>query len=99
MDSADLNKIERLMLDFKDEIKGEFRHQIGILSENFQHKLDIVVEGHQMLAEKMDRVKTELEQKIDCVARKVDAVAADLASHRADTESHGPIFRVKEPEK
>jgi hypothetical protein len=33
MDNADVNRIERMLIDFKDEIKEEFRHQIGIQSE------------------------------------------------------------------
>ena len=55
MDSADVNKFERMMIDFKDEIKEEFRHQFAIQSEAIQHKLDILVKGHQMLSEKLDR--------------------------------------------
>ncbi|KAF0216849.1 MAG: hypothetical protein FD174_3529 [Geobacteraceae bacterium] len=27
---------------------------------------------------------------------KIDAVAADHAAHRADTEAHGTVYRVKE---
>jgi len=64
MDTADVNKIEKMLVDFKDEIKQEFRHQLGIQAENFQNKLD--------------------------------AVAADLKAHRADTEAHPPVYRVKE---
>lgn len=26
-----------------------FKHHVGIMAEGFQHKLEIVVEGHQML--------------------------------------------------
>ncbi len=33
---------------------------------------------------------------LDRVESKVDGVAADLAAHRADTEAHGPVYRVKE---
>jgi|GEM_PF-3812044 len=64
VDTADVNKIEKMLVDFKDEIKQEFRHQLGIQAENFQNKLD--------------------------------AVAADLKAHRADTEAHPPVYRVKE---
>ena len=96
MDSADVNSIERIMINFKDEIKEEFRHQLGIQSEAVQCKLDLVVEGHQMLSEKLDRVEERLDGRIDCVVRKLDAVAADLSAHRADTEAHPPVYRVKE---
>lgn len=40
MDEGDLKKIEMM-----------FKHQIGILLEDVQHKLDVVVEGHGLLAE------------------------------------------------
>ena len=51
------------------------RH-VGTFADSIQHKLDLVVEGHQMLSEKIDRVKTELEDKIGCVKTKLDAEAA-----------------------
>ena len=28
--------------------------------------------------------------------KKIAAVAADLSTHRADTEAHPPVYRVKE---
>ncbi|PIP05906.1 MAG: hypothetical protein COX52_09430 [Syntrophobacterales bacterium CG23_combo_of_CG06-09_8_20_14_all_48_27] len=96
MDSSDVTKIERMMVDFKDEIKAEFRHQLGIQSEAFQSKLDLVVEGHQMLSEKLDRVEERLDGRVDCVVRKLDALAADLSAHRRDTESHPSVYKVKE---
>ena len=84
--------------DFK-KIEDIFRHHMGIMSEDFQHKLDIVVEGHQMLGEKIDRVEDRLERvevRLDRVEGKVDALAADLSSHRADTEAHHGVYRVRE---
>lgn len=88
LDEIDLKKIEDL-----------FKHQIGILNESFQHKLDIVVEGHQMLNEKADRLEgrmDRLEGRMDRLEVKLDAVATDLAAHRADTEAHHGVWRVKE---
>jgi hypothetical protein len=75
---------------FKEEIKEDFRLQVGILSEDFQHKLQTVAEGHQMLAEKMDRMRDEINNKID-------TVASDLTAHRADTEGHKRGYMVSEP--
>jgi CII-binding regulator of phage lambda lysogenization HflD len=40
------------------------KHQMGILVEDFNHKLDLVVEGHQILVEKIDATRTELKQDI-----------------------------------
>ncbi len=54
MEEKDFQRIEEMIGNFKEEIKNDFRLQTGILSEDFQHKLQLVAEGHQMLAEKMD---------------------------------------------
>ena len=92
MDSDDFKKIEDM-----------FTHHIGIMSEDFQQKLDILVEGHLMLSEKIDRVETTLtarldrvETRLDRVEVKLDAVSADLTAHRVDTEAHHGVYRVKE---
>jgi hypothetical protein len=36
-----------------------FKTHVGILSEDFQHKLDIVVEGHEVLRQEMREVQDE----------------------------------------
>ena len=90
MEEKGFQRIEKAIESFKEEIKNDFRLQVGILSEDFQHKLQLIAEGHQMLAEKMDRMQGELTEKID-------TVAADLAAHRADTEGHKRGYMVKEP--
>jgi len=96
MDNDSIERIEEL-----------FKHHIGVLSEDFQHKLDLVVEGQQMLAEKLELTGTELKDEIRKVdqrltmvearlEQKIDAVAAELSAHRADTEAHHGMYRVKE---
>ncbi|MDD4998549.1 MAG: hypothetical protein PHI99_10405 [Syntrophales bacterium] len=90
------SQFEKKLILFKEEIKEEFSRQLGIQTESVHHKLDLVVEGHQMLSEKIDSVKTELEQKISCVEGKLDAVAADISAHRADSEAHDKVYKVKE---
>lgn len=85
----------------KKEIEAMFKHHVGVLAESFQAKLDIVVEGHQMLSDKIDRLDARmdrLEGRMDRLESKVDAVAGDLAAHRKDTEAHGAVWRVKENE-
>lgn len=76
MTNVNTDEMVKLFSTFKEEIKEEFRHQLGIQTESFQHKLELVVEGHQMLAEKMGRMEKRLDGRIDCVIRKLDAVAA-----------------------
>ena len=67
-------------MDGKDlkQIEGLFKHHVGILSEDFQHKLDIVVEGQQMLAEKLDATRIELKEEIQKVDQRLTVVEARL---------------------
>lgn len=44
---------------------------------------------HDKLAEKVDRVESSL-------SRKIDRIASELAAHRADTEAHPGVYRIKE---
>jgi hypothetical protein len=78
-----------------EKIDGMIARSIGVFAESIQHKLDLVVEGQQMLSEKMDHGKMALEARIGCVEHKLDAVAADLSAHRADTEAHRKVFKVR----
>jgi len=61
------------------------RH-LGVLEENVQHKFDLLAEGQQILAERMDRMRTEPRDEIRKVGTRVNGVAGDLAAPRADTE-------------
>jgi hypothetical protein len=103
MNDVDIQQIGKMISGFKDEIKEEFRHQLGIQSENFQHKLDIVVEGHELLRKEIRDTREELSEKIkfvdfkvEVINQKIDAVAADLSAHRQDTEAHPTIYKIKE---
>jgi len=88
MSGDDLQKMEDML-----------KRHLGVLSEDFQHKLGIVAEGQQMLVERLDRFEDHVEKRMDSLehaiigvdvklSKKIDAVAADLTAHRADTESH-----------
>ena len=121
-----------------EKIDGMIARHVGVFADSIQHKLDIVVEGHQMLSEKIDHVEARLDKRMDCLEHKLVAVAAEtsgntiairdlatetranttaiqvltaetrgnaiairelaanLTAHRADTEAHPPVYRVKE---
>ena len=81
---------------FKTEIKEEFQHQLTVQREDFQKQFTFIGEGFQMLSEKIDRVETRPDKRMDCLEHKIDSVAADLSAHRKDTEAHRPVYRVKE---
>ena len=74
-------------------IAGMVAREIGVLMEDVQHKFDIVVEGHQLLADKIERVDERVEQ----VAVKVEKIDLSLTAHRNDTEAHRGVYRVGEP--
>jgi len=107
MNGEDFERLEQIIGNFKEEVKAEFRHQIGIQSVHVQHKLDIVVEGHEVLRKEIRDTREELSEKIKLVDfkletmnvtlnEKIDAVAADLSAHRVDTEVHKKVYKVKE---
>ncbi|MFA6413901.1 MAG: hypothetical protein WCW53_14525 [Syntrophales bacterium] len=79
-----------------EKIDSMIARHVGSFADAVQHKLDLVVEGHQMLSEKLDRVEERLDKRIDCLEHKLDALAADLSTHRQDTEAHPTIYKVKE---
>ncbi|MHB8714366.1 MAG: hypothetical protein ACYDAI_19070 [Trichloromonadaceae bacterium] len=98
MEKRDLAQIEEIMAKmmgrFREEIGGDFRHQLGIQGEAFQHKLDLVIEGQQAVVERMDR----LEVRMEGLESRVDGIALDLSAHRRDTEAHRKGWRVSEGE-
>jgi uncharacterized coiled-coil protein SlyX len=67
MNESDFAKIDSMIA----------RH-VGTFAESVQHKLDLVVEGHQMLSERIDRVDARLDKRMDCLEHKLDSVAAKL---------------------
>ena len=72
------------------------KDNLEILLEDIRGKFDLVLEGHDLLRKEIRDSRTELAEKILLVDFKVDAVATDLKAHRADTETHHGVFRVKE---
>ena len=79
------------------------KDHLEILLEDIRGKFDLVLEGHSSLHAEMQAMRRDLSEKIeqvdfklDVVNKKVDDVAADLADHRADTEAHHGVYRVKE---
>ncbi|MBA4419486.1 MAG: hypothetical protein C0392_16520 [Syntrophus sp. (in: bacteria)] len=79
------------------------KDNLEILLEDISGKFDLVLEGHAALRKEIRDTREELCEKISIVDfkvgvlnEKIDAVAADLAAHRKDTEAHPTIYKVKE---
>ena len=64
-------KNEKQNLKLKEEFSQEAQRYIGVIAEDFQHKLDVVVEGHQVLSKKIDDLRYELKSEIRGVAEVV----------------------------
>lgn len=89
MNENDFKRIETMMAH-------QLSRQLGVVEENIQHKLGLVIEGQQMLAERVDRMGEELRHEIRTVDTRLTGIAADLSAHRADTEAHHGLYRVRE---
>jgi len=61
------------------KIEMTFKHQIGVLMEDVQHKLDIVVEGQGMLADKLERTGDDLKEEIQKVNQRLTMAEANLS--------------------
>jgi len=79
------------------------KEHFEVLLEDISGKFDLVLEGHAALDGKIERKFDELNEKIDnnsfkidVLNQKIDSVAKDLREHRADTEAHHGVYRVKE---
>ena len=117
MEENDFERLEKIVSKLTDDLNKklddqakDFHSWIGVQGEDYQHKLDLVVEGFQMLADKMDRTEERIDSSIcrldskldqvgtrlDTVESKVDGVDANIAAHRMDTEAHQGLYRVKE---
>lgn len=76
----DIKAIRAEMADTKEELQ---RH-MGVLYENMQHKLDVVIEGFQSLTERDERLKKE----IDETDKKIGQVSLSLSAHKTDKNLH-----------
>ena len=85
MTENDFEKIESIIV----------RH-VGAFADSIQHKLGLILEGQRMLSEQLDRWRVDLESSNRIRQQKLDAVAADLSAHRADTEAHRKVYKIKE---
>lgn len=72
------------------------KDHMEIILEDINSKFDLVLEGHATLNAKIDAFRDESNRKheettflLKTLNVKIDAVADNLAAHRADTEAHG----------
>jgi hypothetical protein len=79
------------------------KDNLEMILEDIKEKFDLVLEGHQTLRHDIHDLRQEMNEKfetvdfkIETLNKKIDNVAADLAAHRADTESHPKGYKVSD---
>ena len=78
------------LVDFKiDAVAADLK----ATDKRLNKKIDSV---EDRLTKKIDGVAAELRATDKKLSDRIDAVATDLKAHRADTEAHGGMYRVKE---
>jgi len=76
-----------------DGVEEKLTNKIDGVEERLNQKVDGVEEK---LTKKIDGVAADLKATDERLSIKIDGVAADLKAHRADTEAHHGVYRVKE---
>ena len=88
---------DRILSNKVDEVESNLSTRIDGVESKLSTRID---EVESKLSTKIDEVESKLSTRIDEVettlASKIDTVADELKAHRADTESHHGIYRVKE---
>jgi outer membrane murein-binding lipoprotein Lpp len=94
----DMNTKFSLILESHEALRSE----IIQLTQKTDERFDLVAFEIRTLNQKIDGVDQKLDKKIDGLdlklSKKLDALSADLSAHRADTEAHHGVYRVKECE-
>jgi hypothetical protein len=79
------------------------KEHVEIPLEDIKEKFELVLEGHQSLHHEIKDLRQDMNErfelmdfKMETLNEKIDSVAADLAAHRADTESHPKGYKVSE---
>lgn len=92
-----------LVLEGHDALRQEIREEAVKNEERFKlvdFKFEVLNKKIDAVAADLKATDERLNSKIDSVekrlTKKIDGVATDLKAHRADTEAHGNIYRVKE---
>jgi hypothetical protein len=85
-----------LVLEGHEVLRSEI-HELGRKTDE---RFDLVDFKIDTLNKKIDAGDEKLSMKIDAVddklSKKIDALSADLSAHRANTEAHHGVYRVKE---
>ena len=71
-----------------DEGFKEILHSFDLMVDHFDQKFDLVIEGQQVLAERMDRIVEKSDEEIGQLDKRLLRVEADLSTHKKDPNAH-----------
>ncbi len=74
-----------------EENRKEFQRYIGIVSEDFQHKLNFVIDVQVDIKRDVAGLKTD----VAGLKTKTDVIYSELVSHRDNTELHAQKAKRK----
>ena len=84
-------------------VAESFDHKLGLIADGHELLRNEIRETRTELKQeiglcnfKIDAVATDLKATDKRLSGKIDGVATDLKAHRADTEAHHGVYRVKE---
>ena len=102
----DKDNLEIILEDIREKFDlvleghSSLHKRIDKAEQNLNDKISLVDFKVDTLHQRVENVREELVEKIDNVeaglSEKIDAVAEDLAAHRADTESHRKGYKVSD---
>ncbi|GFO63852.1 hypothetical protein M1B72_07885 [Geomonas paludis] len=80
---------------FRQELQAtteEYKQHVSSAIEIVGHQISLLAEGHHAVLDKLEG----LEERFDKLEARVEGIGTEIAAHRADTEAHHGIYRVKE---
>ena len=69
--------------------------ELRIILEDVKEKFDTVIEGYNLLSEKIDRLAEQNEAEHEQLQTEIMGLRKDLNEHRSSTELHGGRKRKK----
>ncbi len=69
--------------------------ELKIVLEDVKEKFDTVIEGYNLLSEKIDRLANQNEMEHEQLQTEITGLKKDLNKHRSSTELHGAPKRKK----
>ncbi len=69
--------------------------ELKIVQEDVKEKFDTVIEGYNLLSEKIDRLAKQNEGEHRQLQTEITVLKKDLNEHRSNTELHGGRKRKK----